>query len=186
MKKFLSIFAVGIVLVTTICSCQKDNTNTTNYYNCQTCPPVTGGNGNGNPQPNPTSTTMWTNGLPGGTVYFWIGYVDSSYLDYSLSSTPACGAEYTYTTTKILPGTYSLYGEDSLSIWNSNITIVAKSCNTFLLDQTGVGKTSVEGTITLKKFDKKSAEGIAAKQDHNLKILAAKSQQLRLSVIRSK
>lgn len=103
-----------------------------------------GNNGNGGTYTQPTTATVWTNGSR--LIYVWIGYVDSGDISGQRTTAPMCKSESgCFHTAKVVEGgTYELYAQsDDGNAWKSTITI-AKGCNTYLLDQSGLHKKDLD------------------------------------------
>lgn len=156
MKNLIGILVIALVLATTS-SCKKQRGCTqihaTNYSpmadiddgSCFYDNNGSGNNGNnGNNNSQATTATVWTNGSR--QIYVWIGYTDSGDVSGNRTIAPMCKSEAgCFHTAKVVEGgTYELYAQSGDgNAWQSTITI-AKGCNTYLLDQSGLHKKDLD------------------------------------------
>lgn len=148
MKNFVFIALAFILLSTSSCKKQYGCTQI-NAINFSPKADIDDGscryndNQGGNSQE--TSGTGWTNGPR--KIYIWFGYADSGAINGQRTVIPRCeGESGCFHTTKLVEGgTYDLYAQsDDGNVWKQTI-VIAKGCNTFLLDQSGIHKKELEG-----------------------------------------
>ncbi|MEI8223827.1 MAG: hypothetical protein WCG20_01750 [bacterium] len=154
MKNLIGILALALIMVTAS-SCRKQRgctqINAVNYSRVAeqddgSCYYDNGNNGNNGNGGNTQATTasVWTNGSR--QIYVWIGYIDSNNISGQRNTAPMCNNESgCFHTAKVVEGgTYDLYAQSNDgNVWRQTITI-AKGCNTYLLDQSGLHKKDLD------------------------------------------
>ena len=155
MKNFIGIIALALIMVTAS-SCKKQHGCTQihalNYSpmadiddgSCYYDNSNNGNNGNGGGYTQPTTVTVWTNGSR--QIYVWISYIDSGDVNGQRTTAPMCNNESgCFHTAKVAEGSsYDLYAQSNDgNAWRETITI-AKGCNTYLLDQSGLHKKDLD------------------------------------------
>ena len=89
-----------------------------------------------------TQLTVWTDGLQGGAIDVWVGYVDSGQITSSLVEAPQCGSQNGFSTKNVVSGSsYEIYAQDSQYYWDT-ILLIGSGCNKLLLEQNISGKKS--------------------------------------------